>query len=294
MSAYKSNNLFQVILELNKIRITVAVALTTLTGYVLAKRAIDLYVLIPVAGIFILACGASVVNHLQEMKTDAKMDRTRKRPLPSGKMSKPGAIFLATVEIFAGLAILWAGSGFTSFLLGLTALIWYNVIYINLKRVTVHAVIPGSVIGSIPPLVGWVAAGGSLLDVHAWIIALFFFVWQVPHFYLLAYKYAADYKKAGFPSLLNQFTVKGIWIYIFIWILATVVTGLLIPVSGLTQSLITFAGIVVLSAWLVVYFLKPLTRSDHYSAGKFFMKINYYVLAVVLLQILDFLLVKIA
>jgi heme o synthase len=287
MPAYRSNTLFQVILELNKVRITAAVALTTVAGYVLFKRTFDLMLLAPVAGIFILACGASVINHLQEMKTDAKMERTRRRPLPAGKIDPFWAGILAVFEIAAGLFILYFFSGFLAFLLGFTALLWYNAIYVNLKKITVHAVIPGSVIGAIPPLTGWVAAGGSLLDHKAWIIGLFFFVWQVPHFYLLAYKYAYDYQSAGFPSLLSKYSTRQIWKFIFLWIVATAVIAILLPLTGVTFSVITAFGIVVFSLWVVVVFTRPLKKANDQIPGKYFMKINYFVLAVVLLQIFD-------
>ena len=129
MPGYRSNNLFQIVLELSKVRITVAVAFTTLAGYVLAKGTIDMGVLLPVTGIFLLACGSSVLNHLQERKVDARMKRTRLRPLPAGKISKSGVIFIAVLEILAGGWILFLAVGMIPLLLGMFALLWYNIVY---------------------------------------------------------------------------------------------------------------------------------------------------------------------
>ncbi len=167
MTRQESGSYLSVILELSKVKITVAVAFTTITGYILAARGYDPGFLLPTLGIFFLACGSSVINHLQERRTDAMMARTRKRPLPSHKISFSSALHVAVTETLAGSLILYFSSGVTALILGLLAMVWYNLIYTNLKRITPHAVIPGSVIGSIPPLVGWVSAGGHLFSLPA-------------------------------------------------------------------------------------------------------------------------------
>ncbi len=288
MTAYRSNTLFQVFLELSKVRITVAVAFTTIAGYVLSKKTIDAGVIMPVAGIFFMACGASVINHLQERKSDRKMERTKNRPLPSGKVTVLMAVILAAAEVIAGSVLLLTGPGLVSFLLALFALIWYNAVYTNLKRYTVHAVIPGSLIGSVPPLVGWVSAGGSLLDPHAWIIAFFFFIWQVPHFYLLAMKYSKDYYLAGFPALSDKYSPYQSRRIVFYWVAATAICSMFIPMFGVTGSILTLLGIGVLSMRLIYLFIKPVMHPGwEYNPGKYFMRINYYVLSVVLLTVID-------
>lgn len=288
MPGYKSNNLFQVILELSKVRITFAVAFTTLTGYVLAKGTIDAGVIIPVTGIFLLACGASALNHLQERHYDAKMKRTQYRPLPAGKISVPGVIIVALTEITTGGLILFTGAGILPLLLGMIALFWYNVVYTKLKRITVHAVIPGSVIGAIPPLVGWVSTGASPVNLNAIVLAFFFFIWQIPHFYLLAYKYGEDYEAAGFPSLFSIYSAFQAKRIIFYWVTITAITSMFIPMIGLTKSYITLFAIGILSFRLVYQFIKPIIKPEMiYEPGKYFMKVNYYVLTIVLLLVFD-------
>lgn len=150
------------ILQLSKVKITIAVSFTTITGYVLGRGEIDFGFLWVTLGIFLLACGASVLNHIQESRTDSKMERTKERPIPSGRITKNHAFMLFAIEVISGLLILYFKTSLTALLLGILALIWYNFIYTYLKRITAHAVIPGSVIGAIPPLVGWVASGASL------------------------------------------------------------------------------------------------------------------------------------
>ncbi len=288
MPGYRSNNLFQIILELSKVRITIAVAFTTLAGYVLAKGTIDTGVLLPVTGIFLLACGSSALNHLQERKSDAKMKRTGSRPLPAGKISKSGVIVTAVTEILAGGFILYLAVGMIPLLLGIFALLSYNIIYTILKSKTVHAVIPGSVIGAVPPLVGWVSGGGLLFDPDALIIALFFFLWQIPHFYLLAYKYSEDYQAAGFPSLTSKYSAFQVRRMIFYWVTLTAIVSMLIPMFEITKSYLTLFAIGILSFRLVYQFLKPLLKPEmEYDPGKYFMKVNYYILTVVLLLVFD-------
>ena len=184
--------------ELGKVKITFAVALTTIAGYVLAGGSFDQGLILPVMGIFILACGSSALNHFQDSDRDGLMKRTSNRPIPSGKISKTNALLISLALIVFGSAAIWIGSDFTGFQLGLLALIWYNGIYTPMKRKTAFAVIPGSVIGSIPPVVGWVAGGGDLFDIQVLVMAFFFFIWQVPHFWLLMLKYGDEYVEAGY------------------------------------------------------------------------------------------------
>jgi heme o synthase len=105
-------------------------------------------------------------------------------------------------------------------------LIWYNGIYTPLKKINPLAIIPGSLVGSIPPAVGWTAAGGNILDPQIIILSFFFFIWQIPHFWLLLLIFGKDYENAGFPTLMQIFSSDQLARITFIWIVATVVTGM--------------------------------------------------------------------
>jgi len=275
------------ILELAKVKITIAVSFTMITGYVLFHKGFSWKIILPTLGIFLLACGSSVINQIQEYKTDDKMERTKNRPLPSGKINLKGAWITAIIFVLTGSLILWFTSSIIGFMLGLIALLWYNLIYTYLKRWTYFAVIPGSVIGAIPPLVGWTTAGGPLLDERTMAIAFFFFVWQVPHFWLLMLKYGKQYQKAGFPTI----TVKPggiVRLMTFIWTVTTAISAVFLSYFKVVDSKISIMGVILASSWLLYEFIKLFAgKSNMFSPGKYFMKINYYVLAVILFLLTD-------
>lgn len=284
-------SLIKTLLELAKVRITFAVALTTITGYVLVTERFDTGLILPALGIFLLACGSSAINHYQERERDAKMERTMGRPIPSGRISPNGALAFALILSLAGSYILLAGAGFTGMQLGLLALLWYNAIYTPLKRKTAFAVVPGAVIGSIPPLVGWVAGGGQIFDPRAMIMAFFFFIWQVPHFWLLMLKYGEEYKAAGFPSITSLYSTAQIKNITFIWILATAVSALMLPFFNVVNSWIVIAGMIISSVWLVSVFTGMLRKKEkNFRPFHYFMRINYYVLSIIILLSVDHLL----
>ena len=279
---------FRIFLELSKVKITFAVALTTITGYLLAGGSFDTGLILPTIGIFLLACGSSAINHFQEREQDLKMERTRNRPIPSGRISPSGALLFAFLLTAAGSSILYIGSGMLGMQLGLLALIWYNVIYTPLKKKTAFAVVPGAVIGAIPPLVGWVSAGGQLSDPRALFMAFFFFIWQVPHFWLLMLKYGEEYTQAGFPSITQLYSSRQIKHITFIWILATAVSTLMLPAFDVVGSWVVMAGLLISSIWLVGQFTRLLSARDlAFSPIRYFMKINYFVLAVIIFLSLD-------
>ena len=276
--------------KLNKIYITIAVGITTAAGYVLQKQVFDMGMFWTILGIFILACSSSVINHIQESSTDAQMQRTRARPLPSGDFSRRFAWWTAVIEALAGSLILYVFAGWLALVLGLTALVWYNLIYTKLKKVTALAVIPGSVVGAIPPLVGWVAAGGNPLSSQAIIMALFFFIWQIPHFWMLALHFASDYKKAGFPALTDLFSPKLIRKQLFIMIIITAVIAGIMAFSGILTSGISKVLILVLSVGLIIMFSSLLQQDKKLKLKTHFRSINYYVLLVVVVLCVDHLL----
>ena len=280
---------FNTYLELSKVKITFAVALTTTTGYLLASGNLDTGIILPAIGIFILACGSSAINHYQERETDAHMERTRNRPIPSGRISANGALVFALLLTLLGSYLLYSGGGMLAMQLGLLALIWYNGIYTPLKKKTAFAVVPGAVIGAIPPLAGWVAGGGSLDDPRALIMAFFFFIWQVPHFWLLMLKYGREYEKAGLPSITAQYNPEQIKKITFIWIMATAVSAMMLPLFDVVQSYIVIIGMLVASTWLVSIFsglIMPGNKRE-FKPFTYFMKINYYVLTIIIFLSLD-------
>jgi heme o synthase len=274
--------------ELNKVKITIAVTLTTLAGFTLSARTIDHRIVVPLIGIFILACGAAALNHFQERKEDVLMERTKNRPIPSGAI-KPGYVVLISfIEIILGIWLIYIGSSWIAALLGFITLVWYNLIYTPLKKISAFAVIPGSVIGAIPPMVGWVVGGGHLLDERLIIIALFFFISQVPHFWLLMLKYGDEYQSAGFPTINNILTPVQIRRVTFVWVVAASLDAVMLVVTGILGTLFFKVLVVLASIWLVAIFSKLLGKTDtEFKPFKYFMRLNYVLLIIIISMIID-------
>ena len=282
-----------IILELGKVRITSFVAVSTSVGYILHSGKFEWTLLFIVIGVFLLACGSSSLNHYQERILDAQMERTKGRPIPSGRVSSFYAVVVSFLLVVFGLAIIYFSSNLTALILGFIALIWYNVIYTPLKKRFALAVVPGSVIGALPPMIGWTASGGDVFDMKILSLALFFFIWQIPHFWLLLLLHGKDYEKAGFPTLTKMFNNLQLGRITFIWIAALVTSCLLIPFFNVSSSFYALVTLFLLGVWLMWktkgilsnYFERIIFR-------KAFLSINLYVLAVVLIISIDKLFLK--
>ncbi len=286
----KNNNpreLLKIISELGKVRISIPIAFTTFTGYILSHGKFDRGFVLPFIGIFLLACGASALNQLQETGTDRIMKRTANRPLPAGRISKPNAIIISLTYLISGSLVLYFGPGLLTLLVGLSTVVWYNLIYTPLKKVTAFAVVPGSMVGALPPLAGWVAGGGSLTDPRALALGFFFFMGQIPHFWLLLLKLGKQYESAGLPSLTQLFTDEQIKRLTFVWIAATAVSALVLPLYKLQTEIWSVSLIILLSAALVVVFIPLLNRKKPFNVGKSFVLINVYYLFIMFVMIAD-------
>jgi heme o synthase len=287
-------NKINILFELTKIRITSFVTVTTAFGFLCAADEVSAKIIAPVFGILFLACGSAVINHFQERETDALMDRTKARPIPSGRISAESSLKIAIVLLIIGSLIMFFGAGMLALGLALLNLIWYNGIYTPLKKKNPMAIIPGSLVGAIPPVVGWVAGGGNILDPQILIISFFFFIWQIPHFWLLLLVFGKDYEKAGFPTLTQIFNSDQLARITFIWILATIVTGLLIPIFGLVKNDIINLGLFSASIWLGWNAFKLLMSNKGRIQFRFaFREINLFAILVVILVSIDKLFISI-
>jgi heme o synthase len=278
----------KLVTELGKIRISIPVALTTFTGYILYRGAVDNEIILPTLGIFLLASGSSALNQVQEREMDQKMNRTFRRPIPSGRMSVTSALVISIAFFTTGSLVLGFGSGWLTLAVGLSTFVWYNAIYTYLKRITAFAVVPGSVVGALPPLAGWVAAGGALSDPRAHMIAFFFFIGQIPHFWLILLKYGKEYEMAGFPSITAIMTHTQIKRLTFVWIAATAVSALLLAHYRILQS--------AWAEWVLIAFSLALAASFSNLVGRrqaelkvraSFVRINIFYLFVMILLCVD-------
>jgi len=278
----------KIFFELTKLKITSFVTVTTAFGYIAASGKIDLMIVPVLFGVLFLAFGSAALNHYQEKDFDSKMDRTKGRPIPSGRISPDNVLKISLILILCGSVVLLLWTNLVVLALGLLNLVWYNFIYTLLKRKSPFAIVPGSLVGAIPPVIGWVAAGGSLVDPQIVIIAFFFFIWQIPHFWLLILVMDQDYHQAGFPTLTQIFNHAQLSRITFIWIVSTAVTGLLIPLFGIVSELWINLGLFVSGALLTWKAFGLLIESEDFSAFRInFKYINYFALFVVFLVSID-------
>jgi protoheme IX farnesyltransferase len=279
------------VVELTKFRIAVASTLSAMTGYLVFSRAGGLGLVTTFLGVLLLAMGACALNQFQDRDIDARMERTRRRPIPAGAMKPITALAIATLLIAGGFLLLCLVHNTAAALIGLLASAWYNGVYTYLKRVWALAVVPGALIGALPPAIGWTAGGGEPLDPHVLALCFFFFIWQVPHFWLLLFFFVNDYREAGLPSLTELFGPHRLASLTFIWMLATAASSLLLPVYRLTSSSWASLGLVACSLWLVWEATKLLRGSFQLRSLRLvFRSINLYALCVMALLVADALL----
>lgn len=278
----------KIFFELTKIKITSFVTVTTAFGFIAFSGQVSPDILPVLFGVLFLAFGSAGLNHYQERNLDAKMDRTKGRPIPSGRISAFKSLFLSGILVLIGALILIIGSNILAFILALINLIWYNFIYTLLKRKSPFAIIPGSLVGAIPPVIGWVAAGGALFDSQILAIAFFFFIWQIPHFWLLLLVMDKDYQQAGFPTLTQIFNRDQLARITFIWIISTAVTGFMITLFGAVTDLWISITLFLCSLWLTWKAFKLLVDNVDMSVFRLtFGYINYFALSVVFLISID-------
>jgi heme o synthase len=265
MTPDRLNNFLSPFADLIKPRLTLAVTLSSVTGYFLHRGIADISFVFLVFGVFFLASGSSAMNQYSEMNSDAMMNRTKDRPLPSGKISMNKAFSTACILYISGGSLL-AFNGITPFLLGILTIFLYNILYTRLKKLTVFAIIPGALVGAIPPVIGYTSAGGYFLDPGILAFSGFMFLWQLPHFWLIIIKYGKDYNKAGFPNLSKYLNGIQIRYLVFIWVLISTVYLLLYFTFTKTVNGILFILFSILNLIFIAAFYRLLFRDK--SSGE--------------------------
>ena len=241
-------------LELSKLKIMIPVSLTGFTGFFVFDPHFSAKIFITTLGILLTAISASVLNQIQEVKLDGKMNRTYHRPLPEKRITLQHAFLFFLISIFCGLTIIYYAGNLKAAIIGLITIVWYNGIYTYSKRITAFAVVPGAVTGALPPIIGWVAAGGGLLEKPIMFIAFLIFIGQIPHFWLLILKYGDDYKRAGLPSLTDIFNVNQISRLTFSWVVSSAFAALFLCYFEIIQSPLINVLIVAFSIYLIWQF----------------------------------------
>jgi protoheme IX farnesyltransferase len=276
---------FKDLAELFKLKIAVASTITGFASYVIRNGRIDKSAVVFFLSLLLLASGACALNQVQEKKRDAMMERTKNRPVASGKISQIFAGIISLFTIFSGIGILFGLYGFFPMLIGVIAVLWYNGIYTYLKRLTAWSPVVGAVVGLFPPVIGWTGAGGSIFEFPLWIILTVAFLYQVPHFLMLYLTYEEDYRRAGFPLLTSYFHEETLNKLIFIWALSIAVVFLLFFLAGIISSSLSAAGVIVMSA-VFVYVMNRLSAGS-ITLRKAFFALNTYVFFCFLIPVLE-------
>lgn len=188
-------------MALGKIRLTGLVVTTTLAGYAMAPGAFDPWVvLFTVAGTTLTSCAANAINQFLEVPYDSQMNRTKNRVLVRGFLSPLHAVGFAAGASCLGLCLLAAGANGATALLGGANLLLYTCAYTPLKRCSILNTWLGSVVGAIPPLMGWAACTGTL-DAGGCVLGALLYSWQFPHFNALSWNLRPDYSRAGYRMM---------------------------------------------------------------------------------------------
>lgn len=202
-------------------------------------------------GISAVIASACAYNNIIDRDIDAKMERTKARAIPSGQISKLDAVLFASFLLLIGLVLLVLGTNVLTALVALAGHFAYVVLYGYAKRKTVHGTLVGTLSGSTPPVIGYVAATGAL-DVTALLLFLVLAAWQMPHFYAIAIFRRDDYKRANIPVLSvvsgMEATRRQIIIYVGVFIVTCVLLGLFSPLSLLSTLILILLG----AYWLLL------------------------------------------
>ncbi|MBN1821343.1 MAG: protoheme IX farnesyltransferase [Prolixibacteraceae bacterium] len=272
--------------ELGKVRISLPVALSALTGYVMVTGQMGNKGWMLALGVFFISMASGTLNHYQEYKIDALMPRTKNRPIPTGRISRNGALAVTIGYFIYGSLILYFYHPVWAMLLSWLTLIAYNFIYTPLKKVTAFAVVPGSVIGALPPIIGWVAAGGNITDSRILIVAAFFFIGQIPHFWLLLLLFGDQYKLAGLPSLNQVFSETQIKRVTYTWTLTTIAGALVVLFRVFSDKTIFFI-LLVYVFYLLFSFTISFLMQKNLPPKPVFYKLNFLYLFMMIFLIVD-------
>ena len=286
--------MLDILIKLSKPRITFLVIVTAYLGYYLGLRysgllMIEFISLIKffhlIVGVFFTSSGSAILNQYIESDLDAKMDRTKKRPVPSGKINPKKAFIFGFLLSIIGIFYLYFTISFLVSFLSFLTVFSYIVVYTPLKKKTSLNTLVGAIPGALPPVGGWFAANTETSSI---VVALFamLFCWQIPHFLALAYMYSEDYKKGGFvmlPSLYSNQIQTRIHMLFFTLLLLFITFYLyMIKVTGI----IYLFGAIILSFMFMYSVIKfSFTVNRQTARGVFFSSIIYLPVILILVII---------
>ncbi len=268
--------------QLTKPRIIPLLLITTAGSmWIAAKGQVDpLLLLVTLTGGTLAAASAQTINCVYDRDIDYDMERTRHRPLPSGRVQSRDALIFASVLAVVSFTLLTVFANLLAALLAMSGIGFYVLVYTHwLKRHSTQNIVIGGAAGAIPALVGWAAVTGTL-SWAAWLIFAIVFLWTPPHFWALALMIQDDYAKVGIPMLPvvagSKATVQQIWLYTLVTVAATLLLVYPLQVSGIFYGAIALSlgSVFIYKAWQLLH--NPDDRSV--AKGLFLYSISYMML----------------
>lgn len=268
--------------QLTKPRIIPLLLITTAGSmWIAAKGQVDpILLLATLTGGTLAAASAQAINCVYDRDIDWEMERTRHRPIPSGRIHSRDALIFAFAMAVAAFAILSIFANLLAALLAMCGIGFYVLIYTHfLKRHSSQNIVIGGAAGAIPTLVGWTAVTGHL-SLTAWLLFTIVFLWTPPHFWSLALLIKDDYAKVGVPMLPvvagNQETARQIWYYTLLTVAATLLLVYPLRQSGTVYAAIAIylGGVFIHKAWQLLQ--NPQERN--LARGLFLFSISYMML----------------
>lgn len=244
-------------LILCKPRVVLLMLLTMWAGmYLGAKATIPWWLWInATVGVALMSGAAATLNHIIDHRIDAVMDRTKHRPLATGKLTLQQAWIFASIQGATGFILLYVGVNTLTAVMTLLAAIGYSAVYsMYLKRATSQNIVIGGLSGAMPPLLGWTAVTGQL-DPRSWLLVLIIFTWTPAHFWALCIHRFNDYKQAKVPMLPVTHGIPFTKLNIVFYSLLTIACSLLPYAIGMSGSLYLIC-VLLLDAGLIIYALK--------------------------------------
>jgi len=270
-----------------KFVLSFAVSLSALFAYIMAKGEVGVDMLLATFAVLLVAMGVSTLNQVQEYKSDAKMERTKNRPIASGRMTPRTGLIIGAVLILLSFVLIYSLLGFTGVNIFMFAFIWYNAMYTPLKKKSALAVVPGAILGVIPPAIGWLVAGHTLMELEFIALALYFFIWQVPHFWLLVMLFHGDYKDGGYPTAMRLFGQASLQRLTFVWLIFTIQAGIFL-VWVYQPYMITIVLSIFVGIWAFISAFELLKEKFQLkNARSVFWKINAAFLGIIILLSID-------
>ena len=275
--------------QLTKVGLSISVVFTSVTGYLLATDVVDYTVILLLAvGGYLMVGASNAFNQVIEKDIDALMQRTKNRPLPSGRMKVSTALTIATIFTIAGIAILYSINPKCA-LFGAISIFLYTSAYTPLKGITPLAVFVGAIPGAIPFMLGWVASTGKF-GIEAGFLFMIQFFWQFPHFWAIGWLQYEEYNKAGLHMLPMDKKDKGAVVQMIFYTCVMILVSVA-PVLVISSKLYIYpitAVIVALLGGLMLYYAIQLYKSqENTDAKKLMLASVFYITIVPIIYVID-------